>query len=286
MLSGLGLPLVHQTDSLEVGLLGDSLVDIPLHDDVRRYLLSNDSVLSRVIASLHCHDGIDGSSEYPYSSSALCPLRHVSHLLRSHGLSTDAVSSAAIGLLYAASMLGVHEARTMLSYRFSQGLGVAEDLETAAFYGLVSAMQASVEFHSIGGEPVAERDRIDDNTEKAVLQGNRGSDDELIQLQAVQASEGHVPSMLAMGDLYYYGARGMPRDQAQARRYFLDAARLGSAEGMCGVAGMVVKGEGGGKNISEAVQWYETAARAKHPRALNGLGYLYFHGTAVDKNEV
>ena len=35
--------------------------------------------------------------------------------------------------------------------------------------------------------------------------------DELIQHQIVRAKEGDVGAMLAMGDLFYYGARGMPR---------------------------------------------------------------------------
>lgn len=47
----------------------------------------------------------------------------------------------------------------------------------------------------------------------------------------VRASEGHVPSMMAMGDLYYYGARGLPRDQVAALRYFEQAADLGSDDG-------------------------------------------------------
>ena len=38
-----------------------------------------------------------------------------------------------------------------------------------------------------------------------------GFKDELIQHQIVRAKEGDVGAMLAMGDLFYYGARGMPR---------------------------------------------------------------------------
>jgi len=37
--------------------------------------------------------------------------------------------------------------------------------------------------------------------------------------------------MVAMGGLYYYGARGLPRDQARALDYFQQAANLGSIEG-------------------------------------------------------
>ena len=37
--------------------------------------------------------------------------------------------------------------------------------------------------------------------------------------------------MMAMGGLYYYGGRGLPRDQERAVRYFRDAADAGAAPG-------------------------------------------------------
>ena len=48
--------------------------------------------------------------------------------------------------------------------------------------------------------------------------------DERIQFQMLRAEEGHLPSLLAMGDLYYYGGRGLARNQVEARQYFAQAA--------------------------------------------------------------
>jgi TPR repeat protein len=45
---------------------------------------------------------------------------------------------------------------------------------------------------------------------------DRGESDELIQMQRLQGERGDVNSMLAMGDLLYFGARGLQRDQAEA----------------------------------------------------------------------
>ena len=56
-------------------------------------------------------------------------------------------------------------------------------------------------------------------------------DDAQIEYQRLRAEQGDIPSMIAMGGLYYYGARGLPRDQPQALRYFQQAALLGSPEG-------------------------------------------------------
>ncbi len=84
--------------------------------------------------------------------------------------------------------------------------------------------------------------------------------------------------MLAMGDLYYYGARGLPRDHSQALQYYQQAANTGDASGICGVANMHLKGEGTEKNISHAIGLYEVAASNGSIRAYNGLGYIYFYG--------
>jgi len=111
--------------------------------------------------------------------------------------------------------------------------------------------------------------------------------------------------MLAMGDLYYYGARGLPRDQVQvnlilyqllycnvmisfkqqALQYFSEAAALGDPSGMCGAANMYLKGEGTSMNATKAIELYEIATHNGSIRAYNGLGYLYYYGTEqVAKN--
>jgi len=82
----------------------------------------------------------------------------------------------------------------------------------------------------------------------------------------------------------------------------------GHPEGMCGAAGMLVKGEGtedNRPNVSRAVELYENASTTfvhrkrvhicsrSHclllairgsVRALNGLGYIYFYGQGLEKN--
>ena len=56
--------------------------------------------------------------------------------------------------------------------RYQHGLGVARDIETAGFYSTVAAEASNTAFHALGGMPVAETDRIDENTEKSVEIGN------------------------------------------------------------------------------------------------------------------
>ena len=62
--------------------------------------------------------------------------------------------------------------------------------------------------------------------------GNKGNDDELIQLEMIRAAEGSVPSMLTMADVNYFGARGMPRNQPEALRYYNMAATAQNTHGI------------------------------------------------------
>jgi SEL1 protein len=171
-------------------------------------------------------------------------------------------------------------------YRYQNGIGVLRDPETAAQYAQRAVAVAAEEYHRVGGQPVMESDRITDDTEKVVAKGNTGNDDELIADQRVRAAEGDVPAMIAMGDLYYYGARGLPRDQPRALQYYYQAATLHDPSGLCGAAAMYVKGEGTEKNVTRAVELYEEAAALGSAKALNGLGYIYFYGQSLPKNEV
>jgi hypothetical protein len=119
--------------------------------------------------------------------------------------------------LHVAAALALPEAFAALSYRYEHGIGSIErDVETAAFYAWQAADAAGISFHATGAQPVVQADRIDDTTVLEILHGNTGEDDAAIQFQMVRAAEGHLPSVLAMGDLYYFGARGMPRDQTRA----------------------------------------------------------------------
>ena len=95
-----------------------------------------------------------------------------------------------------------------------------------------------------------------------------------------------MPAMLAMGQLFYFGARGVQRNHPQALHYYQAAAATGDVAGLCAAAGMLLKGEAGDKNVSGALSLYEEAAKSQSVRALNGLGFIYFYGDAVPLNQV
>lgn len=151
----------------------------------------------------------------------------------------------------------------------------------AAYHYYHAAIDAAAAFHERGKEPLHEMNRLYDALQQDITQGQLGEDDELIQFQKLRADkDGDVESMAAMGDLYYWGARGVPRDQEQALRYFERAAQAGHVSSQAALAGMLLKGEGADQDNATAIDWYEKAAMQNHTRALNGLGFIHFYGSS------
>jgi hypothetical protein len=55
--------------------------------------------------------------------------------------------------------------------RYQHGLGGLEpNLDVSAFYSKVAAITSSDEYFKVGGQPVMENDRINDDTELTVLE--------------------------------------------------------------------------------------------------------------------
>ncbi len=120
--------------------------------------------------------------------------------------------------------------------RYLEGNGVQIDLETAAFF-LASAVEvAHREYHTVGKQPITEMQRLTVANEANVEVGQKGEDDDLIQYQIQRAEQGDLPSIEALGEIYYWGARGVQRDQNRALQYFTRASDAGSNNARCAAA--------------------------------------------------
>lgn len=120
--------------------------------------------------------------------------------------------------------------------RYLEGNGVQLDLETAAFYLACAVEVAHSEYHKVGMQPLLEMQRLTTANEAVVEVGQKGEDDDLIQYQIQRAEQGDLPSIEALGELYYWGARGVPRDQTRALQYFTSALLAGSNSARCAAA--------------------------------------------------
>lgn len=110
------------------------------------------------------------------------------------------------------------------------------DLETAAFFLASAAEVAHREYHKLGKQPITEMQRLNVANEATVEVGQKGEEDDLIQYQIQRAEQGDLPSIEALGELYYWGARGVQRDQNRALQYFSRASDAGSNNARCAAA--------------------------------------------------
>eukprot|EP00850_Spirogloea_muscicola_P020823 SM000228S07363 [mRNA] locus=s228:62161:65847:+ [translate_table: standard] len=131
----------------------------------------------------------------------------------------------------------------------------------------------AVRLHVAGGE-----------RNEAAVAGHRGERDDAIQFLEYNAAAGSADSLRALGQLYYWGARGLRRDLARAARLLGRAAELGSADAMLSLGEMHARGVGVPRDDAAAARWFRAAADKGHASAHNGLGWLHARGQGVDHN--
>ena len=85
----------------------------------------------------------------------------------------------------------------------------------------------------------------------------------------------------ALGLMYAEGA-SVPRDRAEAARWYAKAAEQGLAQSQYNLAVSYYTGIGVRQDYALAAQWYRKAAAQGDSRAQNNLGYMYDTGRGVE----
>lgn len=98
------------------------------------------------------------------------------------------------------------------------------------------------------------------------------------------AEQGYADAQLNLGQLYANGF-GVPKDEAEAVRWYLKAAEHGLAIAQHDLAWMYRNGQGAAKDEAEAARWFRKAAEQGYARAQLMLGMSYELGEGVPKDE-
>jgi TPR repeat protein len=100
------------------------------------------------------------------------------------------------------------------------------------------------------------------------------------------AFSGDATSQNNLGRMYYFGLGGLPKDYAMAAEWFHKAARAGNVLAQYILAQMHETGIAGAveKDLDEAVELYQAAAKQQHKGAQCRLGRLYYYGQGVRQN--
>ena len=88
-----------------------------------------------------------------------------------------------------------------------------------------------------------------------------------------KATQGQVEAQFELGDAYYYG-KGTGKNLKQALYWYEKAAEQGDVMAQRAVGAMYELGQGTGKDGVKAAYWYEKAAAQGLARAQTNLGIL------------
>jgi TPR repeat protein len=99
------------------------------------------------------------------------------------------------------------------------------------------------------------------------------------------AQKGYAKAQYNIGVMYYVG-QGVPQNQAEALIWFSKAAGQGLADAQYNLGVMNYQGVGIAQNYPEAFKLYSQAAQKNHALAQYNLGLMYLAGNSVPKDPV
>lgn len=98
------------------------------------------------------------------------------------------------------------------------------------------------------------------------------------------ADQGNADAQVMLGSIYKDG-KGVPKNYAEALRWFHKSAAQGNAHAQFGIGIMYNDGRGVETNFEEAVKWYTMAAAQDHTNAKFLLGIMYYMGQGVEQSD-
>jgi TPR repeat protein len=99
------------------------------------------------------------------------------------------------------------------------------------------------------------------------------------------AEQGHAGAQYQLGVMYEYG-RGVPPNDAEAVKWYTEAAGRGVAAAQYKLGIMYDNGWGVSGSDAEAVKWYRKAAVQGHAYAQYDLGLMFASGAGVPRDYV
>ncbi|WP_120953190.1 SEL1-like repeat protein [Helicobacter sp. L8] len=103
------------------------------------------------------------------------------------------------------------------------------------------------------------------------------------------AKEGDARGYKGLGDVYYWGGRGVAVDQKKAFQNYQKAAKMGNVGAYVALAGFYECGFKSGdfmvaKNLPKALEYYHKAGKMGNSKAYRDLGSLYEYGDCAPKD--
>jgi len=108
--------------------------------------------------------------------------------------------------------------------------------------------------------------------------------EQAFKLYTAAARQGHAAAQVRLALCYYQGVGTAP-DARLTSLWARKSAAQGNAEAQTVIGYLYEQGEGGHpQDDAQMLHWYRLAVAAKHPTALNNLGYAYEQGRGVPQD--
>jgi TPR repeat protein len=99
-----------------------------------------------------------------------------------------------------------------------------------------------------------------------------------IEKAIAAANDGDEEAQVELGNGYFRGQPGLPKDYAEAAQWYRKAAEQGNSAGQEHLATMYRYGRGVPQDFAEALKWFHKAADAGDAEGQNNLAFLYLNG--------
>jgi TPR repeat protein len=100
------------------------------------------------------------------------------------------------------------------------------------------------------------------------------------------ADSGLADAQYAMSQIYANGVGGKKRDEAEARRWLLAAARQNFDTAQVDLATWLIEGRGGPRDLKAGFGWMKRAADSGNVAAQNRVAKLYMGGIGTEPNSI
>ncbi len=206
----------------------------------------------------------------------------------------EGVTAKAILHLYFAALGGDAPAQLALGTRHLYGRGVPKKCSTAVLYLQAAADTAVKSVEERGHEHVVESVLLSQHTSDG-LAGRRarqrhgsgtgnGLDDDIVQYLSYAARNGDDKAQHSLGEIYYFGIRGNPRNALKAKALFEQSAQKGNKRAMAMLGHLYGRGHGVEANNETALKWFHLGAEKGSTLAHARLGMFYLYGLSVKRN--
>uniref|UniRef100_A0A7S4UA39 Uncharacterized protein n=1 Tax=Guillardia theta TaxID=55529 RepID=A0A7S4UA39_GUITH len=203
-------------------------------------------------------------------------------MLYASGIGVEENQALAVLYYHFASISGDYLGQLAMGYRHMHGVGVPKNCQTAVEYYLPAVEAVVRDVQQFRPPPMMERYPLAQDAggkTRAV-----DLDEDVVNYYQYSAARGDAAAQVALGQLYYFGARGIEQNYAEALRWYELAAEQGDPNALGHIGNMYVQGIHVEPNNETALKYFRQGAEKGNGIAINGLGYMHLYGMGLPQS--